>query len=355
VRIIFIGHRQYGKRGGVRIFECLKNMCDSRNVYTSISEAETSKNVLGLSDIILLYKQTKNILRILNKNEDKTIIITSTEMFADILPALLVKFLRRNKEDVKLIAPIYHFVISRYRNKLDLGALFHTIIQKMEIFLIVHFFDGVITENSYVEQQLLGKNPKLVIVKKSPGVHKKYLANILDREKDIDVVFLGALTKFKGVFDLLDAWRGVDNYKLVIAGYGDNKTVESIRKYISENSIRNVELKPNISEDEKFELLSRTKVYVLPSYVEGIPITFYEAWSRGALVVTYYLPTYVDIKDLIVAARLGDVKDLKEKLLYALKNYEDLKEKLSEKAKEYAFSHEFEKLTTEICEEILKV
>jgi hypothetical protein len=38
-----------------------------------------------------------------------------------------------------------------------------------------------------------------------------------------------------------------------------------------------------------------------------------------------------------------------------LKNYEDLKEKLSEKAKEYAFSHEFEKLTTEICEENLKV
>jgi glycosyltransferase involved in cell wall biosynthesis len=227
----------------------------------------------------------------------------------------------------------------------------------MEIFLIVHSFDGVITENSYVEQQLLKKNPNLVIVKKSPGVHKKYLVNISDseREKDIDVVFLGALTKFKGVFDLLDAWRGVDNYKLIIAGYGDNKTVESIRKYIGENSIKNVELKPNISEDEKFELLSRTKVYVLPSYVEGIPITFYEAWSRGTLVVTYYLPTYVDIKDLIVAARLGDVKDLKEKLLYALKNYEDLKEKLSEKAKEYAFSHEFEKLTTEICEEILKV
>ena len=131
--------------------------------------------------------------------------------------------------------------------------------------------------------------------------------------------------------------------------------MESIRKYIGENSIKNVELKPNISEDEKFELLSRTKVYVLPSYVEGIPITFYEAWSRGILVVTYYLPTYVDIKDLIVAARLGDVKDLKEKLLYALKNYEDLKEKLSEKAKEYAFSHEFKKLTTEICEENLKV
>ena len=105
-------------------------MCETRNVYTSISEAVTNKNVLGLSDIILLYKQTKNILRILNKNEDKTIIITSTEMFADILPALLVKFLRRNKEDVKLIAPIYHFVISRYRNNLDLGALFHTIIQK---------------------------------------------------------------------------------------------------------------------------------------------------------------------------------------------------------------------------------
>jgi glycosyltransferase involved in cell wall biosynthesis len=312
-------------------------------VYTSVSEVVTSKNVLGLSDIILLYKQTKNILRILNKNDEKTIIITSTEMLADILPALLVKFLRRNKEDVKLIAPIYHFVIPRYRNKLDLGALFHTIIQKMEIFLIVHFFDGVITENSYVEQQLLKKNPNLVIVKKSPGVHKKYLANISNREKDIDVVFLGALTKFKGVFDLLDAWRGVDNYKLVIAGYGDNKTVESIRRYIGENSIKNVELKPNISEDEKFELLSRTKVYVLPSYVEGIPITFYEAWSRGALVVTYYLPTYVDIKDLIVAARLGDIKDLKEKLLYALKNYEDLKEKLSEKAKKYAFSHEFGK------------
>lgn len=324
-------------------------------MYTSISEAITNKNVLGLSDIILLYKQTKNILKFLRQNNEKTIIITSTEMFADILPALLVKFFRRSKKNTKLIAPIYHFVVSKYRNKLDLGALFHTIIQKMEIFLIVHFFDGVITENSYVEQELLKKNPNLVIIKKSPGVHRKYLTNISDREKDIDVVFLGALTKFKGVFDLLDAWRGVDNYKLVIAGYGDSRAVESIKKYISENSIKNVELKPNVDEDEKFELLSRTKVYVLPSYVEGIPITFYEAWSKGALVVTYYLPTYVDIKDLIIAARLGDIKDLKEKLLYTLENYERLKEKLSEKTKEYAFSHEFEKLTAEICEEILKV
>ncbi|BFI76527.1 glycosyltransferase [Sulfurisphaera ohwakuensis] len=352
--LVFLGHSQYGKRGGIRIFESLTEVCKEKGINTIVSTVITNRNSMGISDLDILIKQYAQINNILKKVKGRVIIITSTEMFADILPAILIKLKRRN---VKLVAPIYHFVIPKFRQKLDYGALFHVFIQKLEILLVTKFFDGIITENSYVEKVLLNKNPRLKIIKKSPGVNKIFMIDNEKVKKDIDAVFLGALTKFKGVFDLLEVWKDINKdgkFKLVIAGYADYNTVQSVNDYIVHNSIRNVELKPNISEEEKFKLLDRAKLYVLPSYVEGIPITFYEAWSRRAVVVTYYLPTYIDIKDYIIAARLGDLNDLKEKILYALENYDDIVRKVANNAMKYSIEHEFEKVTSEMCEEILK-
>lgn len=102
------------------------------------------------------------------------------------------------------------------------------------------------------------------------------------------LVSLGRLGKRKGTYDLLQAFRTLlaqyPDAQLLLGGDGE---LERVRAYAGElGIIAHVHILGWVAGAEKQALLSRSSVYVLPSYNEGLPMSVLEAMAAGMPVVT---------------------------------------------------------------------
>ncbi|WP_164940695.1 glycosyltransferase [Bradyrhizobium zhanjiangense] len=104
------------------------------------------------------------------------------------------------------------------------------------------------------------------------------------------VLFLARLCPTKGIPDLLEAWRGLEDrrgYELHIHGFGDAIYRAYLEVRIRQLGIGgHVKLLGPLYDREKWEKLHISSIYVLPSYMESFGITVAEALSAGLPVIT---------------------------------------------------------------------
>ena len=143
------------------------------------------------------------------------------------------------------------------------------------------------------------------------------------------VLYLGRIVPEKRVDMLISAWKrakkatGTDK-KLIIAG-GASHTREYSEKVIrAAESAEGVKTIGAVEGDTLSELYSNAYLYVLPSDVEGMPMSLLEALSYGNVCLVSDIPENVQVvqKDGYTF-KVGDESDLTEKLKYLLT--EDLK------------------------------
>jgi glycosyltransferase involved in cell wall biosynthesis len=317
-RAIYLTPSSTPNRGGMRYILNIINQCnfDERKIIyiDSTSAFSWIKNVL------------KYLRENVSQNELNIVFIRGAPVLDSIGPILFKLFFNRN---IKLIAPLFHLnPLSPSKNRYDKSTIIFSFMQRIGAFLEIFFADIFLTENTYISKYIrkFRKNAKVVV--KQLGIAKNYIPNIeqiLTADKDIDFLYVGGLDKSKGVEDILRAFKPISkDHSLIIAGYGSKDWLERLinRKY----NLENVSIYTNISEEEKFKLYLRSKVYVFPSVADGIPITFHEAWAYGNLIVTYMLPTYIDIKDRIFCVPQLNIEKLREKMVYVLSNYDKYKE-----------------------------
>ena len=83
------------------------------------------------------------------------------------------------------------------------------------------------------------------------------------------------------------------NFKIILAGKGKGKYINKINKMIERFKLsENITLSGYVSEDKKFELLRRSRIFLFLSYEEGWSISVMEAASVGTPIVAYSLPAY---------------------------------------------------------------
>lgn len=98
----------------------------------------------------------------------------------------------------------------------------------------------------------------------------------------IHFLFLGLIDKQKGIFDLLDVLCEHRSYLqgkilLHIAGNGNvSKLNEWISKYKLEDLVK---YEGWVSGKKKEDLFSKSDIFILPSYIEGLPVSILEAMS----------------------------------------------------------------------------
>lgn len=104
----------------------------------------------------------------------------------------------------------------------------------------------------------------------------------------LNLLFLGLICRDKGIFDLVDALsenaaalRG----RVVLRIGGNGYTDELCRIIKSRNLQGLVEFEGWVSGQRKCSLLSSADVFLLPSYVEGVPISLLEAMSYSLPVI----------------------------------------------------------------------
>ena len=134
--------------------------------------------------------------------------------------------------------------------------------------------------------------------------------------KDDYILFLGRLVPEKGVRYLIEAYRSLDTTKkLVIAG-GVSDSGEYLQELtdLADGDPRIV-FTGFVQGKVLEELYSNAYVYVLPSDLEGMPLSLLEAMSYGNCCLTSDIPECAAvIGDHGLTFRKGDTADLVEKL-----------------------------------------
>ncbi len=106
------------------------------------------------------------------------------------------------------------------------------------------------------------------------------------KEKEFTLIFLSALAEDKGVEDAIRAFmivkNNIPNTKLWIVGNGSKSYIEKL-KSISTNPI----YFGYVTDEKKFELLSRSHVLIFPSVHEGWGLVTVEAGHVGVPTVAY--------------------------------------------------------------------
>ena len=108
-------------------------------------------------------------------------------------------------------------------------------------------------------------------------------------QKDGYLLFLARLTPEKGLECLLEAFRQVKtDKKLLVAGGGRGRYTRKISSLAARDD--RVIMAGFVQGDELSELYTSCFLYILPSQVEGMPLTLLEAMSYGARCLVSDIP-----------------------------------------------------------------
>lgn len=185
----------------------------------------------------------------------------------------------------------------------------------------VRFADEIIVLSEAVRQYFLDTYGRETVFIPN-GVNKpeireaKAIEEKFGLHKDEYILFLGRLVPEKGLIYLVEAFQKVNtDKKLVIAG-GSSDTDAFVR-----------ELKAKAADDSRIlftgfvqgqileELYSNAYVYVLPSDLEGMPLSLLEAMSYGNCCVVSSIPECAAVvEDHGVISPKADVQDLTQTL-----------------------------------------
>ncbi len=161
-----------------------------------------------------------------------------------------------------------------------------------------------------------------------------HVANrIASRASTNRILFLGRLSEAKGFFDLLEAValvkrRGV-HFQLRCGGHGDAKVIRNeLRRLDIEDSVVLLGWVKGETKDKEIEQAS---VFVLPSYIEGLPMGVLEAMAAGVPVVASSvggIPDAIDDEHTGFLVSPGDIEALADRMIRLLSE-PDLRERFS--------------------------
>ena len=175
------------------------------------------------------------------------------------------------------------------------------------------------------------------------GVDLQFIRQVsVQHKKMFSAVFVGRVSKEKGVFDLLEAWRqivtGKGDSRLLIIGTGPDliKVEETIVHYGLKESVA---VCGSVDDLQMYSMLKSGKVFVFPSRFEGWGLAVAEALACGLPVVCYDIPALREVFGecrSVFFVPLGDIK----KLLIATRKILELEQReydrLVEISKNYA-------------------
>lgn len=152
--------------------------------------------------------------------------------------------------------------------------------------------------------------------------------------RDSYILFLGRIVPEKGEHYLIEAFKSIEtDKKLVIAG-GISDTVgygRELKELAADD--KRVIFTGFVQGRELEEFYSNCYVYVLPSDLEGMPLSLLEAMSYGNCCLVSDIKECTEVvEDKAATFEKGNIEDLREKLEELIKNKELLEKYKSEAA-----------------------
>ena len=153
----------------------------------------------------------------------------------------------------------------------------------------------------------------------------------LGLEKGKYIIGVGRFVEEKGFDDLIECFSNIKNQsvKLVLVGDADHETLYS-RKLKEKATKKNIILTGFICGEKLNQTFSFARLFIMPSYHEGLPIALLEAMSYNLDVLVSNIPANLEVnlenEDYF---KVGDINDLTKKLEEKLsqtknRNFENL-------------------------------
>jgi glycosyltransferase involved in cell wall biosynthesis len=119
------------------------------------------------------------------------------------------------------------------------------------------------------------------------GVDEKILVPIAHKNNEKYILFIGRLSYRKGIFDLLEAYKGIfEKYGILLYIVGKGELDGKIRDFIRrENMTDRIRLLGHQDRNDLIELYQNATIFVLPSHYEGLPTVLLEAMACGLPVI----------------------------------------------------------------------
>lgn len=157
-------------------------------------------------------------------------------------------------------------------------------------------------------------------------------------EDDGYAFYFGRLIKEKGIFTLLEAFKGLKDKKLLIAG--DGPDLEKIKEYLNKNNMQeNVKLLGYIDSDKVKEYVRKSSFIIVPSiWYENCPYSVLETLAIGKTIIGSNLggiPELVKNNESGLIYTYNKPKELQEKMRALFENKE-LADELGKNAKQIA-------------------
>jgi glycosyltransferase involved in cell wall biosynthesis len=134
--------------------------------------------------------------------------------------------------------------------------------------------------------ETISRNPKIIPIYNPVAVPKWQALHTSATPKN--VLMLGRLCKLKGSYDLLEAVNKMVQQvpALVLQMGGDGELAQVAAHAESLQLTAYLHLLGWVRGEEKAQFLQQATVFVLPSYVEGMPMSVLEAMAAGLPVIT---------------------------------------------------------------------
>jgi len=187
-----------------------------------------------------------------------------------------------------------------------------TFINKIDIF---------VSPSNFLKRKLIeGGIPKEKIVVKAHFVKCREIKPIY--EFDNYAVYMGRLSREKGLFTLLKAWKEIPDVTLKIVGDGDIRN--ELENFVIQKEITNIEFLGFIAGSEKFEILKKAMFMIFPSECyENFPYTIIESFACGTPVIASRIGAVTELVKEEKNGLLfepGNIGDLRKKILYLIEN-----------------------------------
>ncbi len=289
----------------------------SRFIYSKESKLKIEKLIESekpdIAHLHIFYGNlTSSILPVLKKNNIP--VVMSVHEYRMMCPTYLM--LDQSNESCELCANGNY--INCIRKQCNKGSLSNSIVSALECYIRDIFF----SYEKYVNRFIMVS--KFIMSKHAqyrPNIEKKavHIYNFLDvhqyntyKEKGDYFLYVGRLSKEKGIDTLIKAFQKLPMLKLKIAGDGILK--DSLEAYVQQNNIKNIDFLGFLNTNEIQKVQANATFLVIPSeWYENNPMVGIEALSMGKP---------------IIGANIGGIPELinheKNGFLFEPKNIDDL-------------------------------
>lgn len=310
-KVLLIGPDYNGHRGGIgALLDIYKDHYEVFNFIPSFRNLPSNSQKL-----LFFIKQLMKIVAFLSKNKEIQLLHIHSAKDGSLYRKLIIAFLAKKIFKKKVLN---HIHTGHFKHFYDESNW----ISKRSIRYFLRLNDATITVSDFWKGYFIESFDLKNVYKLNNIVSAPIKSALIKEQIIISFLFLGVITKKKGIFDLVniiaDNKQALENkVRLIICGSGDtDQLLELIKKHRLENCI---DFRGWVTGEEKMYLLQTADVYILPSYFEGVPISILEAMSFGKPIISTNvggIPEVVEdgINGLLITP--GDKKALLKALFY---------------------------------------